>query len=118
VKDPIHTLRVWSYYVLGMGAILAAAPNVVLGLFGVAETDEVWIRVAGLIAIALGVVYTGAVRAGHVEIVRASVTARAVVVLGFIVLAVTAGPWQLLIFGAVDAAGAAWSWAALRPSPT
>ncbi len=32
----------------------------------------------------------------------------------FVILAIADGTWQLLVFGAVDAAGAAWTYAMLR----
>lgn len=114
MNDPIRSLRVWSWYVLAVGTGLLLIPNVVFDVLGIHNTDEVWIRVAGLVAIALGIVYAGTVRAGQLAIVRASVPARAVAVVGFVALWITGGPWQLLIFAALDLTGATWSWNTLR----
>ena len=114
MNEPITSLRVWSYYVLGIGAGLLLIPNLVLGLFGMADTSEVWIRVAGLVAIALGIVYFDGARRQDVGVARASVPARLTAVVAFIALWATGGPWQLLIFGAVDLAGLLWTWTALR----
>lgn len=114
MNEPITSLRVWSYYVLGIGAGMLLIPNLILGLFGVAETSEVWIRVVGLVAIALGIVYFDGARRQDVGVARASVPARVSAVVAFIALWATGGPWQLLIFGAVDLAGLLWTWNALR----
>ena len=36
MNDPILSLRVWSYYVLGLGLALFSIPNVVFDIFGIA----------------------------------------------------------------------------------
>ena len=113
MNEPITSLRVWSYYVLGIGAGLLTIPNLIFDLFGIADTSEVWIRVAGLVAIALGIVYFDAARRQDVGVARASVPARLAAVVAFTVLWASGGPWQLLIFGAVDLAGLSWTWSAL-----
>lgn len=114
MNDAILSLRLWSYYVVGIGVGLLLIPNLIFDVFGIAETSEVWIRVAGLVAIALGVVYfDGAIRR-DIGVARASVPARAVAVVAFVALWATGGPWQLLLFGAFDLAGLAWTWNALR----
>lgn len=117
MNEPITTLRVWSYYVLGIGAGMLLIPNVIFSVLGIAETSEVWIRVVGLVAIALGIVYLDGARRHDVGVARASVPARVSVVVAFIALWATGGPWQLLIFGAVDLAGLSWTWYAIRSAP-
>ncbi len=117
MNEPITTLRVWSYYVLGIGAGMLLIPNVIFSVFGIAETSEVWIRVVGLVAIALGIVYLDGARRDDVGVARASIPARSIAVVAFIALWATGGPWQLLIFGAVDLAGLSWTWYAIRLAP-
>lgn len=114
MNDPILSLRVWSYYVLAMGVGLLLTPNLIFDMFGIANTSEVWIRVVGLVAIALGIVYFEAARHGDIRTVRSSVPARVAAVIAFVGLWVTGGPWQLLIFGVIDLAGLLWSWRALQ----
>lgn len=116
MADPMLSLRVWSYYVLAVGAGLLLIPNQILDILGVANTSEVWIRVVGLVAVALGVVYFAAARDNDIGVVRSSVPARVFAVVAFVVLWITGGPWQLLIFAAIDLAGLLWSWNALRSS--
>ncbi len=114
MRDPVVSLRVWSFYVLGIGAALLLVPNLVFDILGIPNTDDVWVRVLGLVAIVLGVVYLAAAAGAHFDMVRASVNARAVAVVGFLVLWITGGPWQLGIFAALDLAGLAWSWSAVQ----
>lgn len=121
MRDPVLSLRVWSFYVLGIGAGLLLVPNLIFDLFGIANTSEVWIRVAGLVAVALGIVYFSAAREGVMNVVRSSIPARAAAVLSFVALWATGGPWQLLLFGVIDLTGLAWTWNALRttePAPS
>ncbi len=120
MKDPMLSLRVWSYYVLAVGAGLLLIPNQIFDILGIDNTSEVWIRVVGLVAIALGAVYFAAARDNDLGVVRSSVPARAIAVIAFVGLWITGGPWQLLIFAAADLAGLLWSWNALRtatPAP-
>lgn len=114
MNEPITSLRVWSYYVLGIGAGLLLIPNLIFDVFGIANTSEVWVRVVGLVAIVLGIVYLDGARRQDVGVARASVPARLAAVVGFIALWATGGPWQLLIFGAADLAGMVWTYNALR----
>jgi hypothetical protein len=96
----------------------AADPQSDFDLLGIANTSEVWIRVVGVIAIVLGIVCFEGGRSGAMGVVRSSVPARVAAVIGFVVLWIAGGPWQLLIFAAGDLAGLVWTWSALRsPSP-
>ncbi len=113
-----QSLLVWSYYVYVLGAVLLLIPNVLLSLFGIAETNEIWIRVVGMTVVIFGFLYTGAVRADALEMYQASVVGRGFAVVVLVVFAFTTGPWQLVLFAAVDAAGAAWTWMGLRDRAT
>lgn len=109
-----RSLNAFAIYLLLLAAVLLAAPNVLLQLFGLPPTSEVWIRVTGMLVAFLGVYYRIAVAAEFVGFFRATVLVRLSVPLFFLVF-VLAGwvQWPLLLFGAVDAAGAAWTWIAL-----
>lgn len=109
-----QSVLVWAAYVYVLGAVLLVVPNVLLGLFGIAETEEVWIRIVGMTVIIFGILYTGAVRADARDLYLASVVGRGFAVVVLVSLAMTTGPWQLVLFAAVDAAGATWTWLGLR----
>jgi hypothetical protein len=111
------SIRIFGIYLMLLGPIVIAAPNLVLALFGLPPTSEVWIRVVGLLAAILGYYYVQAARHDLVPFYRASVPARVAVFLGFgafVLFGLVKPP--LLLFGAVDLAGAAWTLFALTPS--
>ena len=106
---------VFSLYMFVLGAILLVFPNFLLGLFGIPETTEVWIRVVAMLVLILGVYYFVAARTELRAFFVASVLGRfsvlvfltAFVLLGF-------APPALIIFGLVDAAAAFWTAFSLR----
>lgn len=68
----------------------------------------------GVVTLALAIYYVTAARNGLVAFFRATVPVRAVVVAAFVgLVAVGAAPWQLVLFGLIDAAGAVWTAMAL-----
>lgn len=110
-----RTIFVFGIYLVVLGITLVTVPNLLLGLFGFAETQEVWIRVVGMLVLILGVYDVQAARQGWDGFIRLSVPLRMSVpaFFGAFVLAGLAPP-VLLLFAAVDLAAAAWTWVALR----
>ena len=114
MSKPARSIQIWSIYVLILGGGLAVVPNLILSAFGVAETDEVWIRVLGVVLLSLAVYYWDAARYETRNLFVASVLVRLFVVAALVVFWATGAPWQLLLFAAVDAGGALWTLSALR----
>ncbi|MFP3881611.1 MAG: hypothetical protein ACLFWH_04740 [Actinomycetota bacterium] len=110
----VRSLQVWTVYVFAIGISLLLVPNVILGLFRIPETDEVWIRVVGVVVIALGVLYWSMVQRDDSPGMLATVYERYFAAAAFVVLAFTTGPWQLVLFGVIDFLGASWTLVALR----
>jgi hypothetical protein len=110
-----RTVFVFGVYLAVLGLGLLAAPGLVLAPFGLPEPQEVWVRVSGVVVAILGLHYLLAGRHGLRPLFGWTVATRTSVILVFAVL-VSAGlaPAVLLLFGAVDLAGAVWTWAALR----
>ena len=52
------TIFAFGCYLLVLGATLLLAPNLLLALFGFPLTEEVWIRIVGLLVIYLGIYYS------------------------------------------------------------
>ena len=109
------SLRVFSIYMFALGSALVAAPNLMLSFFGIPETQEVWIRVVGVLVLVIGYVDFMASGIELRVFFRWSVQARLAVPI-FLVAFVALGfaPPVLLLFGAIDAAGAIWTAACLR----
>ena len=109
------TVRAFSVYLALLGVTLVVAPNVLLGLFGIPATSEVWIRVVGVLAFNVSVYYWYAAKSEAKPFFQATVYARAAVPFVFIVFVVLGlvSP-VLILFGVVDLAGGLWTLAALR----
>lgn len=115
MSKPALSLFVFGLYLVGMGTGFVAMPNVVLGLFGLPATSEVWIRVVGLLALLLAFYYIQSARTDLRPMIEWSVPARIAAFL-FFVLFVVAG-WGspiLILFGAVDLLAALWTAWTLR----
>jgi hypothetical protein len=109
------TLFFFGLYLVGMGVGFVLMPNVLLGLFGLPQTAEVWIRVVGVLALLLAFYYIQAARAELRIFIQWTVYARAAVIVFFtaFVLAGWVSP-VLILFGVVDLLAALWTGWALR----
>jgi hypothetical protein len=115
VKGATTSIRVFAIYLLVLGPLLIVAPALVLGPFGIPVPGDVWIRVVGVLAAVIGAYYLQASRAGFVPFYRATIPVRAFVFVTFLAFALLGlAPAALVLFGAVDLAGAAWTALALR----
>jgi hypothetical protein len=110
-----RTVFVFGCYLLLLGVPLLLAPNLLLELFGFPPTEEVWIRVVGLLVLYLGVYYVLSGRSGILPFISASVPIRASIMVFFAVFVATemVSP-MLLVLGLPDLFGALWTWRALR----
>ena len=107
--------QVFALYLFVVGAMLVVAPNVLLALFGLPPTTDVWIHVLGVTAFMLGVYAWVAARHEDQHFLEASVYTRGVVFVAFTAFAVLgmASP-VIILFGLVDLAGGVWTYFALR----
>jgi hypothetical protein len=106
---------VFGIYLYVVGALLVAVPNVFLRLSSMPPTNEVWIRVVGVLVLCIATYYALAARAGLRPFLLWTVPVRTAVMVFFamfVAFGLVAAP--LLLFGAVDFAGAAWTAMALR----
>lgn len=105
----------FGLYLIAVGLGLLTAPNTVLGPLGFPPADETWLRVVGVLALVLAYYYLLAARAGLTVFFRWTVAARSAVFVAFLALALGGlAPRPLALLGAVDLAGALWTWVALR----
>lgn len=109
-----RSLYAWSIYVALVGVGFLLMPNVVLSVFQIDETEEVWIRILGLIVLGLPILYVAAARAESPGMFLASVWFRWFIAAGLIVLALVEGPWQLALFASIDFLGGLWTFLAAR----
>lgn len=109
------SLFVFGLYLLGMGVGLVVMPNIVLGMLNIPSTDEVWIRVLGVVTLVLAFYYIQAARTNLRSFYKWTVSARVAVFLFFtgFVLVGWIGPIMIML-GSVDLLGALWTLWALR----
>jgi hypothetical protein len=109
------TVQFFGYYLYVVAATLVFAPNMMLNVLQVPETNEAWIRVVGILVACLAVYYHRMGAAGSEEFAVTSTYVRLFVLVAFAALwAAGIGPWQLIIFGAVDALAAMWTMSCLK----
>jgi hypothetical protein len=109
------SLLVFGIYLCGLGLALLLVPNLLLQVFGVSPTNEVWIRIIGMLVLCLSFYYVLAARNELTLFIRWTVWARIAVIFYFaaFVLLVSA-PKAILLFGLIDLLAALWTWLALK----
>lgn len=109
------TVKFFGVYALLTGLNLMFAPNLLLGLFGIPPTTEVWIRVVGVLAFNIGVYYWFAAKCEAKGFFEATVYARCFVFAAFVAFAALGLVHKaLILFGCVELVGAVWTWLALK----
>ena len=109
-----RSLYAWSIYVAIVGVGFLLMPNVVLSVFQIDDAEEVWIRVLGLLVLALPILYVAAARVESPSMFMATVWFRWFIAAGLVVLALVEGPWQLALFASIDFLGGLWTFFAAR----
>lgn len=109
------TVLYFGFYLYLTGIILLVAPNFLLSTFQMPVTEEVWIRVVGVLVMAIGFYYHQAGSKNITAMLPLTVVARIFVFLSFAVFVLLrfVSP-MLLVFGVVDLLGAVWTWMALK----
>jgi hypothetical protein len=111
-----------SLFVIGIFFILTGigflvVPNFVLSILAIPPTNEVWIRIVGMLVLFIGYYYVVAARKELKEFFNATISVRLVCFLCFLVLVLTKTAYPILIiFGIIDLTGAIWTTWALRRS--
>jgi hypothetical protein len=109
------SIFVFGTYVVAVGLSFLFVPNMVLSVFALPATNEVWIRVLGLLALALGLYYVQASRDDNRAFYAMTLWGRVVFAVGLIAIALlTPNHMQLILFALIDLAGAGWTWYASR----
>ena len=109
------TVYYFGFYLLLLGLGLVFVPDLILTPFGFEATREVWIRVLGAVVVNLGVYYVFLAPTNNEAFFKMTAFTRLLIMLWFALFVVL--DWAkpaLLLFAAVDVAGALWTWNALR----
>lgn len=104
------TIYYFGIYLFLVGITLMAAPNFFLSSFQLPPTNEVWIRVVGVLVFSLGYYYVVAAKNNFIPFIQATVYLRF-----FVLFAFTAFVFMklvspiLLIMGVIDFLAAIWT---------
>jgi hypothetical protein len=109
------SLLIFGIYSICLGLVLMIVPNTLFRIVGLPETNEVWIRVSGMLLFCLGIYYGLVGWHGLAQFVVWSVYTRSSVVFFFaaFVLLGLVKPVVILL-GAVDLCAAIWTAFCLR----
>lgn len=119
MSNAAKSIFVFGIYVMMSGLILLLIPNVALTLAGLPATNEIWIRVMGMIVAILGYYYLQAARLELTPFFRLTVHMRPLPVVVFVVfVALGLARPILVLFGVGDLMGAIWTGLALRTVQT
>ena len=109
------TLKVFGIYLTILGIALIIVPNILLSLFGLPETSEVWIRVVGVMAFNVGIYFIFAAKSEAKSFFHASVYTRLFVFFAFVVFAGLGLTKPIIVlFGSVELLGGIWTFVTLR----
>lgn len=109
------SVLVFSLYMFSLGTILLLYPNILLKIFSIPETNEVWIRVVGMLVCVLGYYYLQASRNEIKAFFKWSVLGRTSVLFFFIAFVLfNLAPPILILFGVFDAVAAFWTHSCLK----
>lgn len=118
MSQAAKSLFVFGIYLCGLGLILLLVPNLILHVFGVPPTNEVWIRINGMFVLCLSFYYVQAARMELTVFIRLTVWTRMAVILYFVAFILwVSAPKVLLLFGFIDLLSAIWTWRALKTEP-
>ena len=110
-----RSVFVFGIYLAVIGLALLLVPNLMLRLFLLPPTDDVWVRIVGMLSLFLAFYFVQAARREMTEFFRWTVYVRCttiVFLVGLVFLAY-ASPF-LLPFGLIDLIGAIWTGLTLR----
>lgn len=115
MNSAAKSLYYFGFYLLILGINLTVFPNMLLSIFQIEETTEVWIRVLGAVVFGIGLYYVFMAPSNNALFLTLSVYVRASILFWFIVFVMMGwAPTQLILFGLADAVGAAWTYLAMK----
>jgi hypothetical protein len=104
----------FGFYLYIVGATLIFVPNIFLKTLQVPETNEVWIRVVGVLVLCIGYYYHRTGAGNNRAFFKYTVPTRILIFIAFTTFALLNYVSPVIIgIAAVDLIGAIWTWTAL-----
>lgn len=115
MTDAAKSIYYFSIYLFVVGLTLVFMPNIFLTTLQMPETNEVWIRVVGLLAFVIGFYYNRAGATNLQSFFGLTIPARVIVFISFVLFALMKWVSPIIIgIGVIDLAGALWTWMAMK----
>ena len=115
-----RSVQAFGLYLIVTGTLLLMAPALLLAPLALPVPQDVWVRVAGVLALALGATDLLTAHAGTPLLWRATMWRRlaaGAVLLGLVITGIA--PPAVTLFAAIDIAAACWTaWALRSTNPT
>lgn len=109
------TIRIFGWYIVSSGMSLLLIPNFILQMFNHPQTNDIWIRMGGLLLLILGLYYLSAANNKIISFFRMTVWGRFIFGIGIIFLSlIYTEYWVLSVFGIIDILGGIWTHFALK----
>ena len=106
---------IYGIYLAINGLMLLLVPNVLLNSLGIEPTTEVWIRLAGILLMAIAVYYILAAKYELIVIMKATAFIRFSIIFfftAFVLLELVSS--SIIIISVIDFLGGAWTFLMLR----
>ncbi|MBL7741106.1 MAG: hypothetical protein JNK14_17925 [Chitinophagaceae bacterium] len=111
-----RTVFYFGLYLYLVGLTLITVPNVLMNMLQMPETNEVWIRVVGVLVICIAFYYHMTALANVMAFFKYTIPTRFFVFISFTALALLDYVSPMIIgFGVIDLLGAIWTWISLPP---
>ena len=109
------SIFVFGWYIFVNALVLIVSPNLLLTTLGLEPTQEPWLRLLGVVTLALSFYYILAAYEEVLSFFQWTILGRSTVFVGVTALAFGGlVPAVIVVFAVIDAAGAVWTAAALR----
>jgi hypothetical protein len=109
------TVFVFSLYLFIMGFAMIVFPNFLLTTLGFETTTEIWIRLLGTLAVAVGIYYFYSAKKEQTEFFKATIVGRTFFFITTLILVILLKqPLLLAAIGSIDLIGAIWTYTAFK----
>ncbi|WP_299247413.1 hypothetical protein [uncultured Lacinutrix sp.] len=115
MSQSAKSVFIYGIYLVLIGLMLLFVPNLLLNLFGIEPTNEVWIRFEGILLMATAVYYFIGAKYELILILKTTAFIRFTVIVfftAFVILELV--PARIIIISVIDFLGGAWTYLMLK----
>lgn len=111
MTNPFPSLYGQMTFTILVGSVLLLIPNIIFDVLGIAPTAEPWVRILGLLVLALSIYYYFIARHGNPPIAKATVYTRLFFCIGLILfVSMRFVPITLILLPLTELGLTFWTW--------